>query len=98
MNHVGISNVSGTSKSHPGAIRKKITPSACNNPVFQRGVKLLRLPSKLCQVNWTSALEFVVFRLEMPNEKTPPNYAGLIIVFIDFISISVVVGLVRAFF
>ena len=56
------------------------------------------LPSKLCQVNWTSALEFVVFRLEMPNEKTPSKNAGLIVVFIDFKSISVVIGLVRAFF
>ena len=56
------------------------------------------LPSKLCQVNWTSALEFVVFRLEMPNEKTPSKNEGLIVVFIDFKSISVVIGLVRAFF
>ena len=74
---VGISNLSGISKSHAPTAINRTARKTCKNPIFQRDRICLGFTFMCCQLCWTSALKFVELFREIQKQKTPHKNAGL---------------------
>ena len=95
---VGISNFSGISKSHAPMVNKSSARRVCTIPFFQRIRICLGFTFMLCQLFWTSALEFVELFREIQKQKTPYVNKGFFVDNTGLSLISIVVRLVWPFF